>query len=57
VGFSYLRLHVPLFLVALYAPLPEQRYVAKGMFDEWERGKLRGIAVLAHERLAAEGVW
>ena len=56
VGFSYLRLHLPLFLVALYAPSGEQRRAARRVFEEWEGGALRGIGVLALERLGVERV-
>ncbi|KAF2251447.1 hypothetical protein BU26DRAFT_603860 [Trematosphaeria pertusa] len=46
VGFSYLRLHVPLFVVALHAPREEQRRVARMIFSEWKNGQLRGIGSL-----------
>jgi hypothetical protein len=55
VGFSYLRLHLPLFLVAMYAPSVEQRLAARKVFEEWEGGALRGIGVLGLERLSAGG--
>ncbi|KAF2680549.1 hypothetical protein K458DRAFT_311772 [Lentithecium fluviatile CBS 122367] len=52
VGFSYLRIHLPLCVVALYAPKVEQRRAARRGFEEWERGALRGIGALGLERLA-----
>ena len=52
-GFAYLRLHVPLFIVAMYAPSPEQRCVARMVFEDWKVGALRGIGWLAVAKLDA----
>ncbi|CAI6309876.1 unnamed protein product [Periconia digitata] len=54
VGFSYLRLHSPLFVTAMYSASIEQRRVARMIFEEWESGSLKGIGALALERLDAE---
>jgi hypothetical protein len=51
VGFSYLRVHAPLFLVAKYAPKVEQRSAARTTFEEWKRGTLRGIGLLGLDSL------
>ncbi|KAF1961016.1 hypothetical protein CC80DRAFT_532545 [Byssothecium circinans] len=51
VGFSYLRLHSPLFLVAMYAPKMGQRRIARMIFEEWRDGALRGIGVLGLDRI------
>ena len=50
-GFAYLRLHAPLFLVAMYAPTLEQRSVARMVFEDWKVGALRGIGWLAVSKL------
>lgn len=50
-GFAYLRLHAPLFIVALYAPGLEQRRVARMVFEDWQYGSLRGIGHLAVSKL------
>jgi len=50
-GFAYLRLHTPLFLVAMYAPSIEQRSIARMVFEDWKSGSLRGIGGLAMIRL------
>ncbi|PVI05467.1 hypothetical protein DM02DRAFT_100124 [Periconia macrospinosa] len=54
VGFSYLRLHTPLFVTAMYAPSVEQRRVARIMFEEWKSGALRGIGEMGVGRLDEE---
>lgn len=50
-GFAYLRLHVPLLLVAMYAPSLQQRSVARMVFEDWKVGALRGIGWLAIAKL------
>ena len=54
-GFAYLRLHTPLFLVAMYAPTLEQRSLARMVFEDWKTGSLRGIGWLAIEKLNGSG--
>ena len=54
-GFAYLRLHAPLFLVAMYAPALEQRSLARMVFDDWKAGSLRGIGWLAISKLDSSG--
>ncbi|KAJ4299590.1 hypothetical protein N0V90_004836 [Kalmusia sp. IMI 367209] len=54
-GFAYLRLHSPLFLVAMYASTAEQRGVARMVFEDWRVGALRGIGWLAMEKLDRTG--
>ncbi|KAF2439827.1 hypothetical protein P171DRAFT_112971 [Karstenula rhodostoma CBS 690.94] len=53
-GFAYLRLHSPLFLVAMYAPTLEQRSLARMVFEDWKVGSLRGIGWLAIAKLDQE---
>lgn len=50
-GFAYLRLHSPLFIVAMYAPSLEQKMVARMVFEDWKVGSLRGIGYLAIAQL------
>ncbi|KAF1967982.1 hypothetical protein BU23DRAFT_280961 [Bimuria novae-zelandiae CBS 107.79] len=54
-GFAYLRLHAPLFLVAMYAPSLKQRSVARMVFEDWKVGALRGIGWLAISKLDKSG--
>jgi len=54
-GFAYLRLHAPLFLVAMYAPTLEQRSLARMVFEDWKVGSLRGIGWLAIAKLDSSG--
>lgn len=51
VGFSYLRLHTPLFVTAKYASSMEQRRLARMIFEEWNSGALRGIGALGLDGL------
>jgi hypothetical protein len=53
-GFAYLRLHAPLFLVAMYAPTLEQKSLARMVFEDWKAGALRGIGWLAIAKLDHE---
>ncbi|KAL5425811.1 hypothetical protein PMIN07_011770 [Paraphaeosphaeria minitans] len=53
-GFAYLRLHNPLFLVAMHAPTLEQRSLARMVFENWKVGALRGIGWLAIAKLDKE---
>lgn len=50
-GFAYLRLHSPLFLVAMCAPTLEERSLARMVFEDWKAGSLRGIGCLAIQKL------
>jgi hypothetical protein len=57
IGCAYMRIAAPLLLVALHAPKLEERRIAIGYFEGWEKGSLRGISELAlqtiHRRLPA----
>ncbi|OAG02477.1 uncharacterized protein CC84DRAFT_1220792 [Paraphaeosphaeria sporulosa] len=53
-GFAYLRLHNPLFLVAMYAPTLQHRNLARMVFEDWKIGALRGIGWLAIAKLDKE---
>jgi hypothetical protein len=59
VGCAYMRMAMPLLLVALHAALPWQRIEAMGVFERWKNGSMRGISALALEavqrRQKAEG--
>lgn len=54
IGFTYMRMAVPLFLVAAHSPDPVQRREARAVFEEWGRGNMRGISALALQRLGKE---
>jgi hypothetical protein len=49
IGCAYMRMAAPLLLVALHTPNLDQRRVAIGCFESWEKGSMRGISELALE--------
>jgi hypothetical protein len=51
IGCAYMRIAAPLLIVALHAPVLEQRDTAIAYFESWERGSMRGMSELALETI------
>ncbi|KAF2015674.1 hypothetical protein BU24DRAFT_461910 [Aaosphaeria arxii CBS 175.79] len=51
IGFAFMRMATPLYLVALYSPKEEQRSEAINVFQSWENGHMSGISALALETI------